>query len=74
MTHPYIKQAIEELNQAFEAYKQANDEKLQKVDPLLEEKIGRIDATLEGLTEKINRFGLTRMKTDESGLFFQGTV
>ena len=66
MTHPYIKQAIEELNQAFEAYKQANDEKLQKVDPLLEEKIGRIDATLEGLTEKINRFGLSSQRPEIS--------
>jgi len=54
-----VKSSIEELNRAFEEFKAANDEALEElrkkgsVDPVLEEKIQKIDAVVQDASDRI---------------------
>jgi HK97 family phage major capsid protein len=52
-----------EMLRAFEAFKEANDERLtaierRRADPLLEEKVARIDATLDAQTRRLDEIAL----------------
>ena len=61
---PAARAAMHEVMAAFEAFKAANDERLarleqKKADPLLEEKVSRIDASLQRLTSEARRPALS---------------
>lgn len=58
---PAARAAMHEVMAAFEAFKAANDERLaqleaKKADPLLEEKVARIDASLQTAQGRLERF------------------
>jgi len=57
---PAARAAMHEVMAAFEAFKAANDERLgkleaKKADPLLEEKVARIDASLQAAQDRLER-------------------
>ena len=53
-----ITAVLDELLRAFEAYKETNDHRLAHADALTEEKLARIDRTLDDLSLKMARPGL----------------
>lgn len=60
MSESSLKHVITELNQAFEAFKETNDQKLKSLenklsDPLIDEKLARINVTLDEASEKIQK-------------------
>ncbi len=60
MSESSIKHVINELNQAFEAFKETNNQKLESLenkisDPLIDEKLSRINASLDEASQKIQK-------------------
>ena len=66
-----VKSAVEKFGQAFEEFKETNDKRLAEiesknsVDPLVEEKLGRIEKSLDSL-EEINQKITLQEKNQEN--------
>lgn len=71
--------AVDGVNRAFEEFKAANDERLKEIeqkghaDPLLEEKLGKINNAIDASQKRLDEFELmqkrqARVVTDENGV------
>ncbi|MCA3269658.1 MAG: phage major capsid protein, partial [Thalassospira sp.] len=73
MTHPYETKALStELGESYAAFCEANDERLMEAaekghsDPLLDEKVQRLNSTLEQLQEKMETLQVAYQRTPSS--------
>lgn len=77
MTNYCIQQAIEEVNQAFEAFKEANDSRLKALekkttDPLAEQTLHRLNQFLEGMEDRTLRTPLACQRPELSSAPWDG--
>lgn len=63
-----LKSAVASVGSAFEAFKTANDERLKQIeekgsaDPILEEKLGKIEATIDASQKRLDDFELAQKR------------
>lgn len=69
-----IAKAVDAMGQGFEEYKKANDERLEQIakkgaaDPLTEEKLKRLDATLDAIAEVKKQLEILQTRAARPGL------